>query len=359
MGLHRQTTHKGGSREGTTVDISWHGHGGLLKRLFSSKGRTLGGDNITEEILKFLEQIYGEKCMLKVKEDTDEYERLVRAIQTQLYRHSTDSGKNLVMKGDLPFEFSTQDNIDVSRFQDSVNINKGRLMIRNEQWFQLFENTTTAIEANIERVLQDNRLQNVEFLLMVGEFSQCKLITSAIRKKFPKMKCIVPDNPSFAVVSGAAYFGLQWALKLAQHKSKSKYTYGIQDWPKFDKTKHPLDKLVVIDGVPRCKDVFLKYIEQGHDIPKNRRVSLMWTPFTTDSSDTIDCTVYVSSESDPMFTDDDGCTVLGVLHTPFTVDSRKERERIEQTIIFCPTSITLQAKNLSTGETCETQIEYM
>ncbi|XP_021341309.1 heat shock 70 kDa protein 12A-like [Mizuhopecten yessoensis] len=244
---------------------------------------------------------------------------------------------------------------DLRRFSGSVEIGpREKLRFSLEQIRRLFEKTLTAIETGIERILHAHRLKGAEYILLVGKFSECKLVQSAIRKRFPQKKVIVPCQLSLAVVEGAALF----IFISKTMKSEARCTYGVQHWPKFDKTRHPLDKLVVIDGVIRCKDVFFKYIERGEQIPENRRISHVCTLFTS-SSGTVECTVYASCQPEPKFTDDEDCASLGVMQTSFTFDRKKAMMEIEQTLIFGRTCITLQAINMETGQVCETQMEYM
>ncbi|XP_033738366.1 heat shock 70 kDa protein 12A-like [Pecten maximus] len=341
------------------ADISCHQHGGFIRHLLPSKGSALGGDTVTEEYVKFLGKIFGEKYLVRLKEEyTEEYLDILHGFLARTRHISGEMNKFIGLHTQLLLTCfgRKKDDVDLSRFDGSVHINTSyRLRISMAQCQRLFEKYITAIERSIERIIQDERFEDFEYLLMIGEFSEFELVTRAIRKTFPQKKIIVSRDAGLSVLKGAVYFGF-----LSETNTQGvQYTYGIQHWPEFNKSKHPLDRLVVIDGVTRCKDVFSKFIEKGQTIPENQRVSCVWTPFSNSSYHTIDCTVYISSQTDPMFTDDDGCAVLGVLHTPFTVDMKKEALKIEQTLIFGRTCITLQAKNMATGQICETQIEYM
>ncbi|XP_021341319.1 heat shock 70 kDa protein 12B-like [Mizuhopecten yessoensis] len=339
---------------GRTGDISYHQHNGFLRKLLPTEGRALGGNSVNDEFWKLLGQVYGEKQLLRLKkENPDDYDSVIKVFENKVRFTSLEGDGFLRMN--IRTILIDKEVTDLSRFSGSFRVGPGdKLSFSLEQIRRLFEKTLTAIETGIERILHAHRLKGAEYILLVGEFSECKLVQSAIRKRFPQKKVIVPCQPRLAVVKGAALF----IFISKTMNSEARCTYGVQHWPKFDKTRHPLDKLVVIDGVIRCKDVFFKYIERGEQIPKNRRISHVCSLFTS-STDTVECTVYASCHRDPQFTDDEGCAVLGVLRAPFTVDRKVAEVEIEQTLIFNKTCITLQAINMETGQVCETQMEYM
>ncbi|XP_060078181.1 heat shock 70 kDa protein 12A-like [Ylistrum balloti] len=323
---------------GKTSNISCHQHNGFLRQLLQCEG----GDSVNDDFLKLLKQAVGEERFAQLeKGDIDE---IIDCFEMKMCSLQTNSSVNMKIPASLAQK---------KPFLDDVKITTHKLRVSSERYHQLFEKTITAIERSMKQILQNEQSKELEYILMIGEFSKCEIVQRAIRNKFPEKRIIVSVDTDCLVLKGAIYYG--GILKTPI--SEVKYTYGIQHWPKFDNSRHALDKLVVIDGVIRCKDVFYKYIEKGDRIPTARRISYVYRQFAS-SSGTIDCTVYISTKSDPVYVDDDECAVLGVLRTNFTANWKGLVE-IEQSLIFGETCISLQAKDMVTGKVCETQIEYV
>ncbi|XP_033739162.1 uncharacterized protein LOC117326516 [Pecten maximus] len=111
---------------GRTTDISCHQHGGFLRHLLPSKGSALGGDTLTEEYMKFLGQIFGEKYLVRLKEEyTEEYLHILHTFQQKNRRISGEMDKFITLNAQslLVCFGRDEDDVDLSRFDGSVRMN--------------------------------------------------------------------------------------------------------------------------------------------------------------------------------------------------------------------------------------------
>ena len=89
--------------------------------------------------------------------------------------------------------------------------------------------------------------ENVDFIFMVGGFSESPYLKSEILKKFEqsKIQVLVPRRPQISVVRGACLYGLNPRSITSRIAKK---TYGINTLTTFDPEIHPESKKVIIEG---------------------------------------------------------------------------------------------------------------
>jgi hypothetical protein len=102
----------------------------------------------------------------------------------------------------------------------------------------------------------------VNFVFMVGGFSESPYLKSEIKKTFEaeNLFVLVPKRPQVSVIRGACLFGLNPRSITSRI---SKMTYGINTLTTFDPDKHPEEKKVVIEGEDFCEDVFDAFVRLG------------------------------------------------------------------------------------------------
>ena len=83
----------------------------------------------------------------------------------------------------------------------------------------------------------------VNFVFMVGGFSESPFLKSVVKKEFEteKVQVLVPRRPQVSVIRGACMFGLN---PRSINSRISKKTYGINTLTTFDPVKHPEEKKV-------------------------------------------------------------------------------------------------------------------
>ena len=136
--------------------------------------------------------------------------------------------------------------------------------LMNSFFKPLFENIKTKVKQLIDQAEQ--KVSPVNFIFMVGGFSESPFLKSEIKKNFEEVyniNVLVPRRPQVSVIRGACMFGLNPRSITSRI---SKMTYGINTLTTFDPTKHPEEKKVVIEGEDFCEDVFDAFVRRGEAI---------------------------------------------------------------------------------------------
>ena len=123
------------------------------------------------------------------------------------------------------------------------------------------------IETKVAELLQDaeNLKSPVNFIFMVGGFSESPYLKTHIKNKFESdgRVILVPKRPQVSVIRGACMFGLN-PRSITSRISKK--TYGINTLTTFDLQKHTDEKKVVIEGEDFCEDVFDAFVFKGQAV---------------------------------------------------------------------------------------------
>lgn len=110
----------------------------------------------------------------------------------------------------------------------------------------------------------------VNFIFMVGGFSESPFLKSEIKKAFEvesedqqPVHVLVPRRPQVSVIRGACMFGLNPRSITSRI---SKMTYGINTLTTWDLERHPEEKKVIIEGEDFCEDVFDAFVRKGEAV---------------------------------------------------------------------------------------------
>ncbi|OWF39272.1 heat shock 70 kDa protein 12A-like [Mizuhopecten yessoensis] len=351
---------------GGTADITVHRRqlDGTLRELLPATGGAFGGKSIDDAFSAFLADIIGEDSLKKLQmEAMEDYIDLFREFETKKRANFQDKPGKVsvtmpvalmdIVKKDLKGK-TMEDVVKSSPHAEDVQWGKQKLQISKKRFQGLFGPTITGIIKHMEGILNEEKFQDVENILMVGGFSECELVQNAVRGKFGKKRIIVPDEAGLAVLKGAVLYG---HMPKVISSRVARHTYGIQSWPAFDPLRHPAEKKVVINGVARCKDAFFKYIEIGQQVTPGHTESQVFQALKPDEA-TLECTVYVSDQRDPVFVDDGGCTRLGLLTVPLDPNRRGAVE-VEETLVFGETELHVQAKDMANGNMYEARFDFL
>jgi len=127
----------------------------------------------------------------------------------------------------------------------------------------LFENIKNKVDQLIKQV--ESKKEKVNFIFMVGGFSESPFLKSEIIKRFESshVQILVPRRPQVSVVRGACLYGLN-PRSISSRIAKK--TYGINTLTAFDPEVHPEDKKVIIEGEEFCEDVFDAFVRKGDSV---------------------------------------------------------------------------------------------
>lgn len=352
---------------GGTADITVHEkmENGKIKEVHCACGGAMGGKSVDDAFLKFLEDIVGKDAMDAFKgESMEDYVELLREFESKKRETGTDKTKvnvsiPVALKSVVKRTKSAnlEDVVNQSDFNKTVKFSRNqKLQILQSEFKQFYHKTVASIVDQISEIVQTLQDGDINTIVMVGGFSECSLIRSELlENEFTKnRRIIIPEDAGLAVLKGAVLYGYRPEIVFARVARK---TYGIQTWPMFREGVHPASKKCMVGGVARCKDIFFKYVEKGQEVITGHRMSQVFQALGSED-DCLECTVYVSDENDPMFVTDASCTMLGILSIPLG-SSVRERKEIEETLIFGETELRVHARDLSTGNVVECNLDLM
>ncbi|XP_076071444.1 heat shock 70 kDa protein 12A-like isoform X2 [Mytilus galloprovincialis] len=349
---------------GGTADITVHERllDDSLEEVLPPSGGNWGGTAIDKAYKRFLYSVFTKKVIKELKSDElEDYTTLCHEFEVK--KRSITSGLKTDIVITLPYSLveitvkhckTVQSAIMQSSYKESVSFSTPQKLFVNPEVFRnLFNPTIDALIKHLDKLFKDPNLSDLHHIIMVGGFSECELVQTAMRKTFPNRKIIIPDEAGLAVLRGAVLFGHQ-PKKIGKRILRK--TYGIQSWPEWDAELHPDTKKVRIDGVDRCKDVFYKFAVKGEKVEDGHSSGQIFQALKTDEK-TLECTVYISDDTNPRYVTDPSCQRLGNLIVPIPPLKKGETLEIEETMIFGGTELLFRAKNMRSGDICESQFE--
>ena len=237
---------------------------------------------------------------------------------------------------------------------ENVTFASGMIVIKYEKAKTFFEPVIEKISNHVTQLLRNNKLQGVQYILMVGGFSECELLQSAINEKFERngTKVLIPSEAQLAIIKGAVLFGHRPEEITERVLAK---TYGCAVDDVFDETKHdPSRKFRKVTGGVYCKNVFKRIIEKGESVSVGSEVK---REFVTTYGREIVFRLFIT-DTPPVsrveYIDDPGITLIGSVSI-----TTKEACTLELTLKFGTTEIEVQAKNLKTQESSVTTIDFL
>ncbi|XP_060077647.1 heat shock 70 kDa protein 12A-like [Ylistrum balloti] len=360
---------------GGTADITVHEKqpDDSLKELLAATGGAFGGKNVDDAFKSFLEDVVGKDTIEKFKNECmEDFIDIFREFETKKRSVTSDEGKsnkvtmtmpvslNDVVKKNSPRgqKLTLNDVVPNSIYGNEVNFAKKnqKLHISHKEFVKLFKPAVDGIIKHMEGILNQSDFSHVKNILMVGGFSECEILQASIRNKLKQNRIIIPEDAGLAVLKGAVLFG---HIPRAISGRVARYTYGIQSWPMFNDRYHPQAKRVTVGTSVRCRDVFFKFIEIGQQVTPGHREAQVFQVLNP-SENSLECTVYASTERNPTFVDDPSCHQLGILRVPFARPANSTQAvEIEETLIFGETELRVKAKDLATSQEYEATLNLL
>lgn len=232
---------------GGTADITVHKQtaDGTLEEMLPATGGPLGGTSVDDEYVKLLDTIGG-KGILEAfsKISMEDYLSILKEFEAKK-REVSDS----LVRIKIPVKFADsirkritgglQKALQNSIYKNSITYKNYKLCLQLSEFEKLFQNTINGIIKCVADILSNKDFDDVKDIIMVGGFSDCKLIQRALKEKFTTRHFIIPDEAGLAVLKGAVFFG---HLPNAISRRAARYTYGVQICRKFKPGEDPEDK---------------------------------------------------------------------------------------------------------------------
>lgn len=198
-----------------------------------------------------------------------------------------------------------------------------------------FAEPIQCIVKHLKSMLFLSELKNVDTILIVGAFGECKLVQDAIITQFPHQHIMVPEDGGLAVLKGAVRFGYTSGIIYSR---KSQYTYGIA-------TR-------LESGLFR--DCFESFVSIGTDVGVGSSVTKYFLPiFPNETS----ISIYTSTRPDPHYVDEETCKEIFCLTVNHPEVQPDEDKRLRVQFYFGQYEIRVKVTVLKTGRTFQCSID--
>lgn len=315
--------------------------------MHKASGGSWGGCYVDHSFLTWLTQLVGQTAMQNFKsKHIGDYFEFIREFETKKRKigHNSDPvtlnvPNSLIQSNKDKENFTIQQRIDDLGLKMDVKFVKGTNKIRvgcalARGWF------TEAIESilkHLRSIVFSYELQNINAILIVGGFGECKLVQDAIRTQFPDQRIIVPNEGGLAVLKGAVQFGYMSGVIKSR---KMRYTYGIATRQEAEGSRDLFEAFV-------CVEVD---VEVGSSISKT-----FWPICLTETS----IRIYASSRVNPRFIDDENCKEKGSLTIDHIEGHTIDDKKFQVQFFFGETEIRVLVTILMTGKTFEATVNCL
>ncbi|KAI9250223.1 hypothetical protein BDA99DRAFT_608518 [Phascolomyces articulosus] len=227
---------------------------------------------------------------------------------------------------------------------------------------QVFGPVVKKVISLIERQYKQIPDGRLEFLFLVGGFGSSKYLYQRVHEAFQHTKVnqiVCPlERAALAVVRGAAYYGIHPEVVVSRI---SRRTYGIDVQVLFDdKIDIPSKRVVLPDGVIKCKDRFSAFVKKNSEMSVNHCVQDKYYVYYGQFS-FVGISLYATeNDAIPRYCDEPGVYRVANISVPIPIMPRMEMNgRLYYTVsmYFGKTEIRMEA-DFGTGQKYDVRCDF-
>ncbi|XP_033742797.1 heat shock 70 kDa protein 12B-like [Pecten maximus] len=350
---------------GGTADINVHqvADDGSLQELHQASGGAWGGTKVDASFIRLLCAIIGDDVMDAFRSNhPGDYIDLLREFEVKKRNVKAEMETTINFKLPLAltqlFEAMTnmtfQQALVNSTYRDDIISTADKIRIKPNLIQGMFRDPLVHLEDHIRCILAKPQMRGTSTFLLVGGFSESPIVQETIKRKFPRVKVIVPAECGLAVLKGAVIFGHEPKKIRAR---VARFTYGIAISKPFIEGHHPSEKKKVTPNGVLCTDVFHKYVESGESIDSDSSQTLSFSAARGCSTNRV--RVYRSTMADPMFVTDEGCNLLGEVILTREADDLNSSQKIDVSLTFGGTECSVVASDAQTEKTFRSKFDFL
>lgn len=354
---------------GGTLDVTVHQiqENGTIKEIHKATGGPFGGQKVNKQFIGLLGKIFSQKFIENyIRQNPVDWLYLINDFEVKKRGKRVCEGgtTRIRLPGSFVGKFSGDKGWDINamiqeRYSlDDIKVQRNEyLCLEPKIMRQLFEPVLDDIVAHLSNLFAKQELTEVETVFLVGGFADSLILQERIKRQFcNSYRIVVPPNASFAVVQGAVMYGQKPEVFESRIMS---YTYGIRIHKYFLDGLHPESKKEVVNGVPRCKDAFFKFVKVNEVVRDGERRRFQGFSPLKGAEKQIRIDFYRSERADAEFVTDFGVEKVPgrglVLETP---EAWKTRD-IEFNLFFGGTEIKVTAVNLTSNTESTASIDFL
>ncbi|XP_062389458.1 heat shock 70 kDa protein 12A-like [Sardina pilchardus] len=348
---------------GGTIDITAHEvrDGGYLKELYKASGNDLGGQTVDSKFESLLIEIFTDDIWAEFQK-REPGELLKRKIEFSFVKcgeEDEDDDDALisfpVSLTAIAEEHGQQKISEFFNYVEGADWQNGYIKISASKMTSLFEESLKGISNNINQVLS-HKGSNIQYILLVGGYAQCKLLRKHITKEFSRRCTILcPADPQTAILKGAVLFGLK--PKVIESRVSTR-TYGILESERFNPSRHSMIKVQYNkDRIAYC-NVFKRLIKVGESIGCDEVREHYLTPVNSDQREMI-FQFYCTEKEDAIEVDEDGMKNIGSFTVPMPDISKGMNRCVRLEIQFGNTEMQATATDMESNKTESVTLDFL
>ena len=291
---------------------------GNIEHMRKVTGGCWGGSRINDEFTQFIAKIFGEDIVAQCwNEHPYEFLELMRSFEIKKRKVAADTTDEVAFK--LPAAlrgmvkhksgFDLEEIIRESKYNGKLVIKGDKLLFEANVFKEFFRKTMDSILKQMKEIMEEPAGKQVQTILLVGGFTESPLVRDEIRRTFPNMMIITPNEPGMAVLKGAVLFGHNPECICSRI---CQYTYGIRIGRPFMDGIHKDEYKCIIDDKFYCKNLFQVFFHVNqktkigetfkypiyNSYASDIRQDLRREPKTTE--------IFISKEEHPLYITDEG-----------------------------------------------------
>ena len=340
---------------------------GAMKEIHKATGGPAGGQNVNLKFRGLLEKICSKRIIENYsREHPVDWLYLMNDFEVKKRGKRVCQGgtTRIRLPNSFVSKFATGKGWDINAMiqehysLDEIKVQRNEfLCLEPKIMRQLFDPVLDEIVTHMSNLFAKQELCGVKYVFLVGGFADSGLLQERIRSHFGhSYRIMVPQYASLAVVQGAVMFGQKPDIFESRVMTAS---YGIRIHRLFLDGLHPDSKKVIINGIPRCKDVFFKFVK-ANEVVKVGEIRRFpgFSPLTGEQKK-VKIDFYQSEIADVEFVTDPGVKKAPggglMLETP---DAWKTRD-IEINLYFGGTEIKVTVVNPTSNKQCTAYLDFL
>jgi len=310
---------------------------------------------VNDNFIAWLSKMFGNDVMKKMKKEVlSDYFDLLREFEMSKRKELSDSKTliNFRMSVSLCDIHKESNNENIIKKIERLNMTNDVSFTRDKlrlcpaivrSWFQYSVDKTIG---HITAILAEPAMKDINAILLVGGFAECKLVQEAVTKAAGTRTVVIPEDAGLAVLKGAVRLGHQPRLISSRCV---KYTYGFSGSVHFNADKHPLENMFIDEyGDERISKCFVKVVEIGASVEFGKDIKAPQECILY--KDHSIWPIYASTQRDPEYTTDQSCTYVGKLRVGKAPGETKGDNLVQFYFAFGDTELKVSMKILKTGE---------
>ena len=344
---------------GYTIDITINeiiDQYGNLKQLSPPSGGAYGSMNINKELIKLVEEVFGEETINDLKENKfDLWKITLDSIESKKRQVKNDGSDSDEFKIDTRFEKRVCDYSNLcSKYTSYGNIkyDNNLIYIPKEIMKNIIHKNISPIIAHIKRLILKFKEIKIDLIVLTGGFSNCNILIDEIKNNFKSIPYNILTRPETSVMNGAVLYGIEPNRIVSR---KAPFTIGLSTYSKQKENTRCENKVVTEEG--EFCEYFDMYKRKGDDIKNGDLIIRSYTPLFNEQT-AVSFKLYYSTLNDPIYIQEEGIKRIATFNLDMKELNLPMNERIAEVKMEFSSCITIKAKNIISGEEIKIMANY-